>query len=54
MKPVAIIGVGMSFKDLTARHLAIIDQADILVGGRRLLDLFKESPARKKVFCHPL
>ena len=49
MKPVAIIGMGMNKKDLTARHLEIIHQADVLVGGQRLLNLFKESGARKKV-----
>ncbi len=49
MKPVAIIGMGMTLEDLTATHLKIIETADILVGGRRLLDLFKESRARKKV-----
>ena len=49
MNPVSIIGMGMTVEDLTARHLEIIDQADILVGGKRLLDLFKESRARKKV-----
>ena len=49
MKPVAIIGMGMTLEDLTARHLEIIHQADILVGGKRLLNHFKESRARKKV-----
>ena len=49
MKPVTIIGVGMTLEDLTARHLEIIDKADTLVGGKRLLDLFKESRARQKV-----
>jgi precorrin-6Y C5,15-methyltransferase (decarboxylating) len=49
MKPVRIIGMGMTLEDLTARHLEIIDQADILVGGKRLLNLFKDSRARKKV-----
>jgi len=49
MKPVAIIGVGMTSEDLTAKHLEIIDSADILVGGKRLLNLFKESRARKKI-----
>jgi precorrin-6Y C5,15-methyltransferase (decarboxylating) len=48
MKPISIIGVGMSLEDLTARHQEIIDQADILVGGKRLLNLFGESRARKK------
>ena len=49
MKPVTIIGIGMTFKDLTARHLEMINQADILVGGKRLLNLFEESRARKKI-----
>ena len=48
MNPVAIIGIGMSYKDLTTRQLEIIDRADVLVGGKRLLDLFKQFPARKK------
>ncbi|MEJ2282444.1 MAG: precorrin-6y C5,15-methyltransferase (decarboxylating) subunit CbiE, partial [Desulfobacterales bacterium] len=38
----------MSYKDLTTRQLEIIDRADVLVGGKRLLDLFKQFPARKK------
>ena len=49
MNPVSIIGIGMTPEDLTAKHLKIIDTADILVGGKRLLNLFKESRARKKV-----
>jgi precorrin-6Y C5,15-methyltransferase (decarboxylating) len=49
MKPVAIIGMGMALEDLTAKHLEIINTADILVGGKRLLNHFKESRARKKV-----
>jgi precorrin-6Y C5,15-methyltransferase (decarboxylating) len=48
MKSVTIIGVGMTIEDLTARHLEIIDQADILVGGKRLLSLFADTRARKK------
>jgi len=49
VKSVAIIGVGMSIEDLTAKHLEIIDTADILVGGKRLLNHFKDSRARKKI-----
>ena len=49
MNPVCIIGMGMTEEDLTARHLKIINAADILVGGKRMLNLFKESRARKKV-----
>ena len=39
----------MSIEDLTAKHLEIIDTADILVGGKRLLNHFKDSRARKKI-----
>ena len=49
MKPVAIIGMGLSPADLTARHLQIIDSADVLVGGQRLLDYFEDASARKQV-----
>jgi precorrin-6Y C5,15-methyltransferase (decarboxylating) len=49
MNPVTIIGVGMTIEDLTAKHLEIIETADILVGGKRLLNLFSESRARKKI-----
>ena len=48
MKTVSIIGMGMGPEDLTARHKSTIARADILVGGRRLLEQFKESPAQKK------
>ena len=48
MKPIAIIGMGLSPDDLTARHLELIKQADILIGGKRHLDHFKDLPAQKK------
>lgn len=48
MIPVSIVGIGMGPEDLTARQLEVINQADILVGGKRLLDHFKQSRARKK------
>lgn len=48
MKPVTIIGMGMGPEDLTATHLKIIERADILIGGQRLLNHFKDSAARKK------
>ena len=48
MKTVNIIGIGMNLEDLTARHLKIIEKADILVGGKRLLSLFADTRARKK------
>jgi precorrin-6B C5,15-methyltransferase / cobalt-precorrin-6B C5,C15-methyltransferase len=48
MKTVTIIGMGMGPKDLTAEHIKIIEKADILVGGQRLLDYFDRCDAQKK------
>lgn len=48
MKPVNVIGIGLSPKDLTQKHLDIISAADILVGGKRHLEYFKDSSADKK------
>jgi precorrin-6Y C5,15-methyltransferase (decarboxylating) len=48
MKAVSIIGMGMGPEDLTARHRRIIAQADILVGGQRLLGYFNDLPTQKK------
>jgi len=48
MKPVNVIGIGLSPKDLTQEHLDIIKSADILVGGKRHLEYFKDSSADKK------
>jgi precorrin-6Y C5,15-methyltransferase (decarboxylating) len=48
MKTVTIIGMGMGPKDLTAEHTKIIEKADILVGGQRLLDYFDRCAAQKK------
>lgn len=47
IKPVSIIGMGMSPRDLTAAHLEMIQKADVLVGGKRILDFFRDSPAQK-------
>ena len=38
--PVTIIGMGVSPDDLTLRQRSIIEAADILVGGQRLIDHF--------------
>jgi len=38
----------MGPQDLTERHLNMIERADVLVGGKRLLEYFKESTAQKK------
>ena len=48
MKPVNIIGMGMGPQDLTDDYLEIIKQADVLVGGKRLLNYFKELDVQTK------
>ena len=45
MKPVNVIGMGLSPRDLTDAHLALIREADILAGGRRHLTYFKDTKA---------
>jgi precorrin-6B C5,15-methyltransferase / cobalt-precorrin-6B C5,C15-methyltransferase len=47
MIPVQVIGWGMSPEDLTPKVREIIRKAQVLVGGRRLLDYFPEHPARQ-------
>jgi precorrin-6Y C5,15-methyltransferase (decarboxylating) len=48
MKPVHIIGMGMSPADLTAAHLERIRAAEVLVGGERHLAHFADLPVEKK------
>jgi precorrin-6B C5,15-methyltransferase / cobalt-precorrin-6B C5,C15-methyltransferase len=47
MIPVQIVGLGMSPADLTPKVLEIIHEAQVLVGGRRLLDYFPKHRAMK-------
>ena len=54
MNQVNIVGMGMGPQDLTENHLSIIEQADVLVGGKRLLDFFKKSTARKKTISRDI
>jgi precorrin-6Y C5,15-methyltransferase (decarboxylating) len=54
MGHVSIIGMGMSPRDLTSQQLAVIEQADILVGGQRHLDGFEHLTARKKTITRDL
>lgn len=42
MNPINIIGIGQGKRDLTATHLALIQGADLLVGGRRQLKMFAD------------
>jgi precorrin-6Y C5,15-methyltransferase (decarboxylating) len=46
---IKIIGMGMSKKNLPSTYLWMITSADILVGGRRHLDLFDTYHCEKKV-----
>jgi precorrin-6Y C5,15-methyltransferase (decarboxylating) len=45
--PVQVVGLGMSPADLTPKTQEIIRDAQVLVGGRRLLDYFPEHRAMK-------
>ncbi len=54
MKKVTIIGMGMSPKDLTNAHLDLIQGADVLVGGKRHLEAFKNVPAKKMAITKKL
>jgi precorrin-6Y C5,15-methyltransferase (decarboxylating) len=44
-----VIGMGLGPDDLTSKHRSIIERADILIGGKRLLDFFSTLPAEKKI-----
>jgi len=48
MKTVCVIGMGLSINDLTDFHLKLIQKADILIGGKRHLDFFKDLECEKK------
>ena len=48
MKTVTVIGMGMTPRDLTAEQLEIIENAEVLVGGKRLLGYFEHCSAQKK------
>lgn len=47
MIPVQVVGLGMSPADLTQKAQEIIREAQVLVGGRRLLDYFPEHRSMK-------
>ena len=42
MNPINVIGIGQGKKNLTPTHLALIQAADLLVGGRRHLEIFAD------------
>lgn len=43
MKTIDIIGIGQGLSDLTAHHMELINQSEVLVGGQRMLDMFDTS-----------
>jgi precorrin-6B C5,15-methyltransferase / cobalt-precorrin-6B C5,C15-methyltransferase len=54
MIPVHIIGLGMSPADLTPKALAMINAAEVLAGGRRLLEYFPAHRGEKIVVAKDL
>ena len=53
-EPVHVIGMGLGPSDLTASHLALIDRAAVLVGGKRHLSYFEDAKALKKEISSPV
>lgn len=49
MIPIQVIGVGMGLDDLPAKSLRAIEQAQVLAGGRRLLDMFPQHLGQRLV-----
>jgi precorrin-6Y C5,15-methyltransferase (decarboxylating) len=49
MKMVDIVGIGLSPEDITEKRIKIIKEAEVLAGGKRHLDYFKDHPAEKIV-----
>ncbi len=54
MKPIQIVGMGLSPDDLTAMHLEVIGSADVLVGGKRHLEYFPDHNAEKREIKSPI
>ncbi len=49
-----VIGMGLSIADLTASHLALIESASVLVGGKRHLASFGKATAVRKEISSPV
>ena len=43
MNPVSVIGMGMSLDDFTLKHLTMIKNADVVVGGKRHLESMNDA-----------
>jgi precorrin-6Y C5,15-methyltransferase (decarboxylating) len=48
-RTIDVIGMGLGPDDLTAYHRRIIERAEVLIGGKRLLAFFSALPAEKKI-----
>ena len=48
MEPVFVVGIGVSKQDLTSTQLDLIKSAEVLMGGRRHLDLFQDLSMEKR------
>ncbi|MFO7886595.1 MAG: precorrin-6y C5,15-methyltransferase (decarboxylating) subunit CbiE [Desulfobacteraceae bacterium] len=46
-----VVGTGFSLNDITEHQMQIIKSADLLVGGRRLLDLFRHIRVEKLIIA---
>jgi precorrin-6Y C5,15-methyltransferase (decarboxylating) len=53
-EPVHVIGMGLGPADLTASHLALIERATVLVGGKRHLSFLAQTSAVKKEISSPV
>ncbi len=49
MYPIDVIGIGLGMNDLTPKHLDLIRECDVLVGGERHLGLFDDLGKQKIV-----
>ncbi|NOX32386.1 MAG: precorrin-6y C5,15-methyltransferase (decarboxylating) subunit CbiE [Deltaproteobacteria bacterium] len=54
MNPIDIIGIGQGKKDLTRKHLEIIQNCDVLVGGKRHLEIFDSLQKEKITIKGPI
>lgn len=54
MIPIQVIGVGMGLEDMPAKSLRLVEQAQVLAGGRRLLEMFPRHLGQRLVLEGPL
>ena len=51
MNKVQVVGLGMSALDITPAARRAVEAAEVLAGGRRLLDFFLDHPGRRLVLA---